>query len=80
MSQFMSWIGEQPKHSFGFTRTDLRDIECGLIELIDSHRDWLNDERPSVTNHAACEIERIEELLDRVYYYRQKLILKEEEE
>lgn len=80
MSQFFSWTTEQPKHAFGFTQTNLRDIECGLIELIDAHRDWLNDERPSVANHAHDEIERIERLLDRVYYYRQKLMLAEEEE
>ena len=80
MSQFFSWTTERPKHAFGFTRTDLSDIEAGLIELIQAHRDWLNDERPSVTNHAASEIERIEELVDRVYYYRRKLMLTEEEE
>tara|TARA_Y100000593_G_scaffold75796_1_gene139855 strand:+ start:126 stop:368 length:243 start_codon:yes stop_codon:yes gene_type:complete len=80
MSAFFGWINEKPKHSFGFLRSDLRDIEAGLIELIQSHRDWLNDERPSVTNHAAEEIKRIEQLLDRVYDYRRRLELKEEEE
>tara|TARA_R100001086_G_C11660014_1_gene209881 strand:- start:48 stop:290 length:243 start_codon:yes stop_codon:yes gene_type:complete len=80
MSAFFGWINEMPKHSFGFLRSDLRDIEAGLIELIQSHRDWLNDERPSVAHHAEVEIARIEQLLDRVYDYRRRLELKEEEE
>lgn len=80
MSSFFAWTDEKPNHSFGFTRSDLRDIESGLIELIQAHRDWLNDERPSVSNHAQEEIERVEDLLDRVYNYRRRLELKEEEE
>jgi len=80
MSAFKAWCGEMPKHTFGFIQRDLEDIEAGLIELIQSHRDWLNDERPSVTDGAQQEIDRIEKLLDRVYHYRMRLQLVGEEE
>ena len=66
--------------SYGFTYTELRDLEYGLDELVNYWRMWADDDRKDVRTDALNEIDKISELINKIEYYsNQALKIKEEQ-